>query len=203
MELLALILYIIAIVFSIILHEVAHGLVANSMGDDTARNAGRLTLNPLKHIDPIGSILLPLITWQFGFIFGYAKPVPYDPYNLNDRKYGPMKVALAGPLSNIALAILFGVVLRVLPQNIAATEFAHLLLNIVKLNIGLAVFNLVPIPPLDGHWILFALLPRAFDSFKSFLVRYSMPILIVFILFLFEYLMPLILFLVRVIVGHG
>ncbi len=203
MELLALILYIIAIVFSIVLHEVAHGLVANSMGDDTARNAGRLTLNPLKHIDPIGSILLPLITWQFGFIFGYAKPVPYDPYNLNDRKYGPMKVALAGPLSNIALAILFGVVLRVLPQNIAATEFAHLLLNIVKLNIGLAVFNLVPIPPLDGHWILFALLPRAFDSFKSFLVRYSMPILIVFILFLFEYLMPLILFLVRVIVGHG
>src|SRR3989338_334264 len=96
--------YILAVLYSVILHEISHGLMAYSMGDQTAKHAGRLTLNPIKHLDMFGSVLLPLVTFfAGGFIFGYAKPVPYNPLNLNDQKYGPAKVAAAGPLSNLFL----------------------------------------------------------------------------------------------------
>ncbi|PJC52540.1 MAG: site-2 protease family protein, partial [Candidatus Magasanikbacteria bacterium CG_4_9_14_0_2_um_filter_42_11] len=100
---------IFVIVFSAIIHEYSHGWMANQLGDQTAKYAGRLTLNPLKHIDPIGSILLPLILIPTGFLFAYAKPVPYNPYNLRDQKWGSLKVAIAGPLSNFILAFIFGI----------------------------------------------------------------------------------------------
>src|SRR3990167_11425467 len=107
------IFYIIVILYSVTIHEVSHGLMANSLGDSTAKNLGRLSLNPLKHLDPFGSVLLPFLMFvTTGFAFGYAKPVPYNPDNLTDRKYGPVKVALAGPASNIILALLFGLSLR-------------------------------------------------------------------------------------------
>src|SRR3989344_1630374 len=108
-QLLFILFRILVVLFSVVIHEVSHGVMANSLGDPTAKKLGRLTLNPIKHLDIWGSILLPIITYQIGgFIFGYAKPVPYNPYNLRDRKFGPAKVALAGPLSNIIIALIFG-----------------------------------------------------------------------------------------------
>ena len=110
----------VAFLYSVIIHEISHGLMAQSMGDTTARDAGRLSLNPIKHLDLFGSILLPLmlLAIRSPFLFGYAKPVPYNPLNLSDQRYGQAKVAMAGPLSNFILAILFGLVLRFLPDSV-------------------------------------------------------------------------------------
>jgi len=154
------IFWIVALLYSIVIHEVSHGAVANSLGDPTAKNLGRLTLNPIKHLDMFGSFILPLISFFLaGFIFGYAKPVPYNPLNLRDKKYGPAKVAIAGPASNITLAILFGLTLRFLPDVFSTSLVPELLSTVVIINLFLAVFNLFPIPPLDGHWILMTFLP--------------------------------------------
>src|SRR3989344_9534003 len=102
------IFYIVVILYSVTIHEVSHGLMANSLGDSTAKDLGRLSLNPIKHMDLFGSVLLPFFLFvTTGFAFGYAKPVPYNPENLNDRRYGPAKVAIAGPVSNFILALLF------------------------------------------------------------------------------------------------
>lgn len=190
------------VLFSVVLHEVAHGAMANSLGDTTARDLGRLTLNPFKHLDLFGSILLPILTLLAGsFIFGYAKPVPYNPANLRDRRYGPAKVAFAGPAVNLALALLFGLTLRWLPGALGASALPELLAFIVVINLTLAVFNLMPIPPLDGHWLLLAFLPPSADVFKLWLLRYGMVLFIIFLLFVFPALLPLINLLYRVIVG--
>lgn len=175
--------------------------MAYSLGDSTAKDLGRLTLNPLKHLDPFGSVLLPLLLSFTGFVFGYAKPVPYNPLNLTDRKYGPIKVAAAGPLSNIALAVLFGVSLRFLPVDLLSTSLPVLLSMIVFTNLVLAIFNLFPIPPLDGHWFVVTLLPAQFNGLKLFLYRYSMPLLFFFIFFIFQAFSPLILWLFALITG--
>lgn len=131
-----------------------HGWMADRLGDPTAKKAGRLTLNPIPHIDIFGSILLPflLIASGAGFVFGWAKPVPYNPYNLRDAKYGPAKVAAAGPLGNFITALFFGFILRFFP--IASPELIGLLQIIVFINLLLMIFNLVPIPPLDGSKVL-------------------------------------------------
>src|SRR3989344_9449093 len=140
---------ILAVLFSIVLHEVSHGFMALHLGDRTAKDLGRLTLNPIKHLDLVGSIILPLLTFfASGFIFGYAKPVPYNPHNLRDRKYGPAKVAMAGPAVNLTLAVLFGLVLRFLPEFLGNSILPSLLGSIVRINLPLAIFNLMPIPPL-------------------------------------------------------
>lgn len=149
---------VVIVIFSAIVHEVMHGYAADRLGDPTARYAGRLTLNPIPHLDPIGSILLPLI-FAFtpgSFFFGWAKPVPYNPYNLTKAPYwGEAIVAAAGPASNLALALLFGLVIRtgLLP---GANE---LWFYVVLINISLMLLNLIPIPPLDGSKILSAILP--------------------------------------------
>lgn len=199
---LEIIFFVIVVLYSVIFHEISHGLMALSLGDTTAKNAGRLTLNPIKHLDMFGSILLPLVTWYIGgFVFGYAKPVPYNPLNLRDQRYGPAKVAAAGPLSNLLLAILFGLVLRFLPPHVASIEFARALAFIVRLNLVLAIFNLVPIQPLDGHWLLLTFLPDRFRAIKYFLLRYGIFLFIVFVLFFSHLLVPLINVLFRAIVG--
>jgi Zn-dependent protease len=109
------VLVAIIFIYAVIIHEVSHGLAALWLGDPTAKYMGRLTLNPVNHIDPIGSVLVPLVTYLAGgFIFGWAKPVPYNPYNLRDQKYGPALVGVAGPLSNLLMALIFGFFLRVL-----------------------------------------------------------------------------------------
>ncbi len=201
MTTLSIIIYLATVLFSVIFHEVAHGVVAYSMGDPTAKHAGRLTLNPIPHMDMVGSVLLPLLTFFYGgILFGYAKPVPYNPMLLNDRKYGPLKVALAGPGSNLLLALLFGLVIRFFPGlPLAYTGIFEI---IVIINLGLAVFNLVPIPPLDGHQILFTLMPLSFREVKYFLLRYGTIILLVFVIFFSKTLHPLIQFLFHVIVGR-
>ena len=201
MDIVGILFYVVVLVFSVILHELAHGLVAYSMGDTTAKDAGRLTLNPIPHIDLFGSILLPLLTYQFGFLVGYAKPVPYNPYNLNDRKYGPAKVAAAGPLANLFLAVLFGLVLRFVPDQYLAPQLQQMFTLVVLLNLQLMVFNLVPIQPLDGHWLLLTFLPDRFQRLKYFMVQYGVFFLILFIVFFLPILRPLIQFLFSVIVG--
>jgi len=202
MDLTTIIFFLAILVFSVVLHEVAHGWVAYSLGDHTAKNAGRLTLNPLPHIDPIGSILVPgLLILTTGMAFGWAKPVPVNTYNLRDQKYGSSKVSLAGPGANLAIALVFGMFLRFLPIAEFNPALVPLFIMIVQLNIILAVFNLVPIPPLDGSHILFDFLPRSMDHIKRFLTQYGFFILIFFIFFAFRLLLPIIDFLFRLIVG--
>ena len=196
------IIYIAIVLFSVVIHEVSHGAVAHSMGDNTARDLGRLTLNPIKHLDFFGSILLPILTFSLGgFVFGYANPVPYNPLNLRDRKYGAAKVAFAGPLVNIILALGFGLMLRFLPDILGATIIPEIFSFIVSLNLSLAIFNLLPFPPLDGHWLLLTFLPNRFAKTKIFIMRYGIFFFIFFLLFLLNFLHPLINFFFRIIVG--
>lgn len=177
------------LIFSIVIHEVAHGSMANSLGDPTAKYAGRLTLNPLKHLDFIGSLIVPffLVVMRSPFIFGWAKPVPINPYNFTDQKYGQLKVALAGPLSNLSLALFFGIVSRFLPLEegvrglignnfpsivMADTGFwgqvFYIFLFIIFINTLLAIFNLIPIPPLDGSYVLFTFFPTLERKIRLF-----------------------------------
>src|SRR3989338_8226399 len=134
---------VLVLVFSVVAHEVSHGYMAQSLGDPTARLAGRLTLNPLRHIDPIGSLLVPFITSILpgGIVFGWAKPVPYNPYNLRDQKWGDAKVALAGPLTNLGIAVIFAAMLR-FGEGAVAPEAANIMQMIVLINVILTVFNL-------------------------------------------------------------
>jgi len=178
---------LVILLFSVIIHELAHGYVAYSLGDPTAKYAGRLTLNPLNHLDAFGSVILPLLLFIMGspVLFGWAKPVPINPYNFKDQKNGEIKVSAAGPLSNFSLAIFFGIILRFLPQSVVVANpgISIALTYIVSINIWLTLFNLIPIPPLDGSWILFHFLPQRFENIKMFLRRYGMMILVFLILF--------------------
>src|SRR3989344_5684698 len=195
MDFLLVIVQILFVLFSIVLHEVSHGFMAFHLGDRTAKDLGRLTLNPIKHLDLFGSIVLPLLTFfAGGFIFGYAKPVPYNPYNLRDKKYGPAKVAMAGPLTNISLAVLFGLVLRFLPSSglPVSVQFVDLLQFIVLINLVLAVFNLMPIPPLDGHWLVLTFVPNRYWQFKEAYLRFGFVILILFLFYGFVLIMPIV-----------
>lgn len=198
---------LIILLFSVVIHEVAHGSVAYSLGDPTAKYQGRLTLNPIKHLDMFGSIILPLLlllaTAGQGPVFGWAKPVPINPYNFRDQKWGSLKVALAGPASNLALALVFGLVLRFLPQSLLFAPPGMFLIIIVQINIMLAIFNLVPIPPLDGSHIFLELLPRQFDQFKRFVHQYGFYLLLAFIFFGMPIILPIIQFLFTLIIGFA
>ena len=200
MELTSLFFYFIIIIPSAIIHEYAHGWMADQLGDPTARYAGRLTLDPRAHIDLWGTIVMPLllfISTGGRFLFAYAKPVPYNPYNLKNQKGGPAMVGLAGPAANLLLAAAFAIVLRLFP----ASAIAPFLGIIVYANVLLMVFNLVPIPPLDGSKVLYALLPNSAVGIKQFLDRYGFFILLVFVFFLFELLAPIIDGVFRLLVG--
>ncbi|PCI29535.1 site-2 protease family protein [Candidatus Kaiserbacteria bacterium] len=168
------IIFLIAIlVVSVVIHEVSHGFAANWLGDPTAKLAGRLTLNPISHVDPMGSVILPAILAISGspFLFGWAKPVPYNPYNLRKGgRWGESIVAVAGPASNILIALVFGLLLQ---MGIIPESASSLAVSIVFLNVLLAVFNLIPIPPLDGSKIFSQILPRnlafKYDQLRSLL----------------------------------
>jgi len=151
---------VLVIIFSAVIHEVMHGVAAEKLGDPTARLAGRLTLNPIPHLDMVGSILLPLALAFSGssFFFAWAKPVPYNPYNLRPGRFSEAIVAAAGPLSNLAIALVMGLIVRF--SNLSA-EVSAILVLITVVNVMLFVFNLIPIPPLDGSKILAPLLPRS------------------------------------------
>lgn len=152
---------IIVLVLSIILHEVAHGYAAYALGDRTAKDAGRLTLNPIPHIDPIGSILIPatLVLLQSGFMFGWAKPVPYNPYNLKNQRWGEALVAGAGVATNLLVAVIFAVIARV-AYGSGTMMFGDLSAAVCLVNLFLGIFNLIPLPPLDGFGVLRGILPN-------------------------------------------
>jgi Zn-dependent protease len=162
---------LVILVVSVILHEVAHGYMANWLGDPTARLQGRLTLNPISHIDPVGTIIVPalLVFTHSPILIGYAKPVPYNPYNLHG-KYDEALVAGAGPGTNILLALIFGLGIRFFGMSMDQ-GLLQAFAVITYINILLALFNLIPIPPLDGSKVLSSLLPgalgRAYDSFRA------------------------------------
>jgi Zn-dependent protease len=152
---------IVALVLSVVIHEMAHGYAANWLGDPTARLQGRLSANPLVHIDPLMSVILPglLIMTGSPFLFGAAKPVPYNPYNFTNQKWGEAIVAAAGPAANIFIALVFAGLIYASGVLMLSDTFMQLAVQIIFLNIFLAFFNLVPIPPLDGSKILPKLLP--------------------------------------------
>ena len=180
---------IIVLIFSAIIHEVSHGYAAYVQGDNTAQRAGRLTLNPLKHLEWFGSFILPVISfWLGGFIIGWAKPVPYNPYNLRNQRWGEAMVAFAGPLANIIIALILGFVMRANLVPSLQGAFA----TIVFINLILATFNLVPIPPLDGSKILFSFFPNSLHEARRFMEKHSLLILIIFIFFLWSYILPLV-----------
>jgi len=181
---------------SMVVHEVSHGLTAYKLGDPTAKLAGRLSFNPLRHIDPFGTVILPLflILFQSPFVICYAKPVPFDPANFRNVKKGTMLTGLAGPLSNIGLAIIFGLLIRLFGfLGFLPPYFLFLLFLIVFLNLLFAFFNLAPFPPFDGHHLVFALLPDKFYRLKNFLFGNYWILMLIWILFIFPYLfVPLI-----------
>jgi Zn-dependent protease len=149
----------IILIFSVILHEIAHGYAADTLGDPTARLSGRLTLNPLPHIDIVGSILVPalLLTSNAPIFFGWAKPVPYNPYNLKNQRWGEALVAGAGSLTNLSIALIFGLIVRF---GFGLSENALTIAAIISLtNLFLGLFNLIPFPPLDGFTVLRGVLP--------------------------------------------
>ena len=192
---------IIIIIFSAILHEVSHGLAARALGDKTAEYAGRLTLNPIAHIDLYGSVLLPVLLWFVSggnFLFAYAKPVPFNPYNLKYQQWGSAVVGVAGPLTNFVLA---GVVALLIRSNVFPPASVEFLVRVVVINVSLGVFNMVPIPPLDRSAVLFALLPSRFDHLKFQLERYGMWVALIFVFFFSSLLFRPIEWVVRVLLG--
>lgn len=194
------------LILSVVVHEVCHGYAALKLGDPTAKYAGRLTLNPLKHLDPIGSVLVPLILSIIPphMVFGWAKPVPVNPYNLKDQRWGEVLVAAAGPASNLGIALVFGLMIRWNEAfSFLPPSFFTLAASLVFINLMLTVFNLVPIPPLDGSKILFGLFPRHSFGLQNWIERYSLVLFLVFIFFLWEFVSPIIVFLFRLITGFG
>ena len=189
------IFYVIVLIMSVVVHEVAHGFAAESQGDPTARYAGRLTLNPIDHLDPVGSILVPLLLIVLGspYVIGWAKPVPYMEKNLRNKRWGTLIVASAGILANIALALIFGLSIRAAGiLGSAASAYVSIAAVIVIVNLSLALFNLIPIPPIDGSKILFSLLPQRLHAFRAKVDYLALPLLLVFVVFVWPLVFPLV-----------
>lgn len=197
-----------AILFlSIMIHEISHGSVALALGDSTAKDMGRLTLNPVKHFDLWGTFLLPILmlfATQGRAFFGWAKPVPFNPYNLKNPKRDTGLIGLAGPASNLVVACFFGGLIRLLPYlgvNYSSALFPIFDL-IIYLNLMLMVFNLIPIPPLDGSKILYSILPSSAGRFIFAIERYGIFFLLLIILFGWPYISFVINFLAKIISGQ-
>jgi len=194
---------IIILIMSVVIHEVSHGFAALALGDPTAKYQGRLTLNPFNHLDPVGSVLVPLIGYfAGGFIIGWAKPVPFNPHNLRSAKWGEALVAVAGPVSNIVLAAIFGLIIRLgNGASFMNESFLSLASFVVLINITLAIFNLIPIPPLDGSKILFAVLPLKWQGIRNSLENSGLILVFIFIFLLWPVISPLAFYLFRLFTG--
>ena len=200
MESITLIFSIIILVMSVVIHELSHGYTADILGDPTPRLQGRLTLNPLKHLELFGSLIVPLITSMAGFTFGWAKPVEWNPYNVKNKRVGELLISLAGPLSNFLIAFVFAFVIRKF-DTVLPLSFMQISYYVIAINITLAVFNLVPIPPLDGSKVLFSLLPPSMVWVREWLERYSLILFFIIIFFLWKFIEPIIPYIFKVIVG--
>lgn len=205
MDMQIVIFQIVVLIFSAIIHEYMHAWMADRLGDPTAKNLGRLTLNPIPHIDLFGSIILPfvLVLTGAGFVIGWAKPVPFNPNNLQDKRYGSAKVALAGPAGNLVTALFFGFILRFFSAQLFSINpiIPELLSIIVFINLLLMIFNLVPIPPLDGSKVIMPFLPYDWQVKFSGIERYGMFLILIFVMFGFSIIIPIIYFLFKLIVG--
>ncbi|MDB5194530.1 MAG: peptidase [Parcubacteria group bacterium] len=197
---------ILILIMSVVIHEVSHGYAALFYGDHTAEYEGRLTLNPLKHLDPFGSVILPILLYFSsggGFVFGWAKPVPYNPHNLRPGRWPEAFVALAGPLSNLTIALIFGLVIRFSGASAYSLNsgFYFILSLIVFINLTLAIFNLVPLPPLDGSKILFAIFPDRLYRMRGTFERYGVILTLIFIFFVWQFVAPVAGMLFQVLTG--
>jgi len=197
------IFYISVLIISVIIHEFAHGYSAYLLGDDTARLNGRLTLNPIKHLDPFGSIILPLllILMKAGFVIGWARPVPYNPANLRKGRVGNFIVSISGIAANLIIAIFFGLLIRFAPMlglplynpdPLLLHPFYKISSIIVIMNLVLALFNLIPIPPLDGSKILFSFISSKFHYIENFLEQWGIFLLLFFIIFIWSTVSPIV-----------
>jgi Zn-dependent protease len=191
------------IIYSIILHEIAHGYAAYIQGDRTAARAGRLTLNPLPHIDIMGSVIIPLMAFlSFGTFFGWAKPVPYNPHNIRTN-LGIAFIASAGILTNLLLALIAGVIFKILMfQGMLSIELGKAIYTIISVNVSLAFFNLIPIPPFDGMAIIEALFPRVNITRRYSFNPLYMIVAIIIATVLYGMFMPTVFsFIARILVG--
>jgi len=205
MSTLDIIFQVAVLIMSVVIHEVSHGYVAGMLGDPTARLAGRLTLNPLRHLEWFGSFIVPLLTSLTGFTFGWAKPVPVNTYNLRWGRKGEALVAAAGPLSNFLIALVFGIFIRL---GIANSWFSgpddplfHISILITAINLVLVVFNLVPVPPLDGSKIAFAMLPARLFYIQEWAERNGLLLILIVVFFLWQFFEPIVNLLFNVITG--
>ena len=191
------------LLFSVVIHEISHGYAALFLGDNTAKYQGRLTINPINHLDPMGSVFVPLLTYFLGgFIIGWAKPVPFNPYNLRNQRWGEAIVALAGPLSNLVIASVFAILIRFLPDNLPE-GFYFLAGYLIFINIVLALFNLMPVPPLDGSKILFSILPQRLYHIRQAMEQYGFVLVLIFIFVLWRFLVPVAQSIFILLVGHN
>ncbi len=201
--------YLFILIYSIIAHEVAHGLMADFFGDRTARHAGRLTMNPIPHIDPLGSVILPLLSaFSFGgLIIGWAKPVPYNPYNLRSQRIGEAFVAAAGVLANFSLALIFGLAHRLMSlQGLSGSPVLGLLEIAVLINLSLGFFNLLPLPPFDGLRIVTSLMPRMGRKISNFFDRNGLIFMIISLfaaIQIWQYLFPYVKMIGNIFVGQN
>ena len=183
MNILGVVVVLCVIVFSMMLHELAHGGMAYLLGDETAKEDGRLTLNPLKHLDPFMSVILPLISYLLGgVVFGGAKPVPVNPHRLKGREWGMAAVAIAGPLTNFVLAFVSFLILELTSVNAGSGLVYTILIEMVFVNLGFDVFNLIPIPPLDGSRVLYVLMPDGVREFMDKMEKFGIYIIYILIL---------------------
>ncbi len=200
MEILAFITSVLILLISVVIHEVSHGYTAELLGDPTPRLQGRLSLNPIKHLDFYGSFIVPIVTSMFGMTFGWAKPVEWNPYNVKNRRVGEILISVAGPASNLFLALVFGLSIRffgeILPQS-TLSIFTY----IVIVNVVLCIFNLLPIPPLDGSKILFNLLPNKLVNIRNILEQNRLITIFVLIFVLWPIFEPVVPFVFSLITG--
>lgn len=194
------IIYVVILIGSVVLHELAHAWTAYKLGDPTAWLEGRITLNPLAHLDTIGSVVLPLLLVLTGspFIIGWAKPVPFNPHHFSNPRWGGALVAVMGPVTNLLIAaIAAGIVILIGPVASVVSAIMH---AIILTNIALAVFNLIPVPPLDGHHILFAIIPDSFAHIKYQLQKYSLVLVLILVVFGWRLIEPVVLWMYQLLV---